>query len=88
MPQLQKQILWNVADYVRPGGILLYSTCTLTFAENEGMVETFLKEHSDFVLEPLELPAPFPKNESGMQALVPGQFDTDGFFIAKLRRNV
>ena len=88
LPQLQKWILWNVADYVRPGGILLYSTCTLTFGENEGMVETFLKEHSDFVLEPLELPAPFPKNESGMQALVPGQFDTDGFFIAKLRRNI
>ena len=88
LPQLQKQILWNVADYVRPGGILLYSTCTLTFAENEGMVEHFLKEHSDFCLEHLQLPAPFPKNESGMLALVPGQYDTDGFFIAKLRRNV
>ena len=88
LPQLQKRILWNVADYVRPGGILLYSTCTLTFAENEGMVETFLKEHSDFALEPLDLPAPFPKNDSGMLALVPGEYDTDGFFIAKLRRNL
>ena len=75
-----------MADYVRPGGILLYSTCTLTFAENEGMVETFLKEHSDFALEPLDLPAPFPKNDSGMLALVPGEYDTDGFFIARMRR--
>ncbi len=88
LPELQKQILYNVADYVRPGGILLYSTCTLTHRENEGMVASFLKEHTDFTLEPLALPAPFPKNESGMLALVPGQYDTDGFFIAKLRRKL
>ena len=88
LPELQKQIINNVAQYVRPGGILLYSTCTLTYDENEGMVETFLKEHSDFILEPLALPAPFPVNESGMLALVPGEYDTDGFFIAKLRRKV
>ena len=66
--------------------MLLYSTCTLTFAENEGMVNSFLKERNDFTLEPLPLPAVFPKNESGMLALVPGEFDTDGFFIARLRR--
>ena len=86
LPQLQKQILKNVADYVRPGGVLLYSTCTLTYAENEGMVEAFLSERTDFSLEPLPLPAVFPKNESGMLALVPGEYDTDGFFIARLRR--
>ena len=86
LPELQKQILHNVADYVRPGGVLLYSTCTLTFDENEGMVSAFLKERNDFTLEPLTLPAPFPKNESGMLALVPGEYDTDGFFIAKVRR--
>ena len=86
LPELQKQILNNVANYVRPGGVLLYSTCTLTDAENEGMVSSFLKERNDFTLEPLPLPAVFPKNESGMLALVPGQYDTDGFFIARLRR--
>ena len=86
LPQLQKQILENVADYVRPGGLLLYSTCTLTHGENEGMVEAFLKERNDFTLEPLPLPSPFPKNGSGMLALVPGEYDTDGFFIARLRR--
>ena len=86
LPELQKRILHNVADYVRPGGVLLYSTCTLTYAENEGMVEAFLNERPDFTLEPLPLPAIFPKNESGMLALVPGEYDTDGFFIARLRR--
>lgn len=88
LPQLQKQILQNVADYVRPGGVLLYSTCTLTYGENEGMVEAFLKDRADYALEPLNLPGNFPGNTSGMLALVPGEYDTDGFFIAKLRRNL
>ena len=50
------------------------------------MAEKFLKEFDDFTLEPLPLPDVFPKNESGMLALVPGEYDTDGFFIARLRR--
>ncbi len=86
LPKLQKQILQNQAAYVRPGGLLLYSTCTLVRAENEGLVEQFLEENKDFALEPLPLPDVFPKNTSGMLALVPGEYDTDGFFIARLRR--
>jgi len=86
LPALQLQILRNQAAYVKPGGTLLYSTCTLTYAENEGMVEIFLKEHPDFYMEPLVLPDVFPVNATGMLTLVPGQYDTDGFFIAKLRR--
>ena len=86
LPELQLQILKNQARYVKPGGALLYSTCTLTHGENEGLVAEFLKDNLDFTLEPLNLPDVFPKNESGMLALVPGEHDTDGFFIAKLRR--
>lgn len=86
LPALQLRILKNQATYVRPGGVLLYSTCTLVRAENEGVVEAFLKDNHDFTLESLPLPDIFPKNESGMLALVPGQYDTDGFFIARLRR--
>ena len=88
LPALQLQILCNNASYVRPGGMLLYSTCTLVRGENEGVVEAFLEKHPDYHLEPLPLPSVFPKNESGMLALVPGEYDTDGFFIARLRRNV
>ncbi len=88
LPALQKKILDNVARYVKPGGLLLYSTCTLVQAENEGMVEEFLRTHPDFITEPLPLPKPFPQNESGMLALVPGEYDTDGFFICRLRRKV
>ena len=87
LPELQLKILNNQAKYVKEGGLLLYSTCTLVRAENEGIVEAFLAEHPDFHLEPLPLPDAFPRNESGMLALVPGQYDTDGFFIARLRRS-
>ena len=86
LPELQLAILKNQARYVKPGGILMYSTCTLVYAENEGVVERFLKENNDFELEPLPLPGTFAKNESGMLALVPGEYDTDGFFIARMRR--
>ena len=86
LPALQLQILTNQAKYVKKGGLLLYSTCTLVRRENEGVVEKFLKANPDFYTEPLDLPAPFGKNESGMLTLVPGQYDTDGFFICRLRR--
>ena len=86
LPELQLQILKNQARYVKKGGVLIYSTCTLVRAENEGVVEAFLKENDNYTLEPLPLPDVFPQNESGMLALVPGEYDTDGFFIARLRR--
>ena len=86
LPELQLKILKNQASYVKPGGTLLYSTCTVLRRENEDVVKAFLKERDDFYTEPLELPAVFPQNESGMLTLIPGQFDTDGFFICRLRR--
>ena len=86
LPQLQLAILRNQANYVKPGGILMYSTCTVLRRENEDVVKAFLEERSDFYLEPLDLPEVFPKNESGMLTLVPGEYDTDGFFISRLRR--
>ena len=88
LPALQEKILYNAARYVKKGGLLLYATCTLVQAENEGMVERFLQHHSEFTTEPLALPAIFPRNESGMLALVPGEYDTDGFFFCRLRRKV
>ena len=88
LPDLQLKILKKQAEYVRSGGLLLYSTCTLVRAENEGVVEAFLAENSDFTTEPLPLPDNFPKNETGMLALVPGEYDTDGFFICRLRRKL
>ena len=87
LPALQKSILWNQARYVKKGGVLLYSTCTLLPRENEEVVAAFLAAHPEFSLEKLALPPVFPENETGMLTLLPGQRDTDGFFISKMRRN-
>ena len=86
LPALQLAILKNQARYVKKGGVLLYSTCTVLKAENEEVVKAFLAENDEFYTEPLELPGVFPKNETGMLTLIPGQYDTDGFFICRLRR--
>lgn len=86
LPEVQLKILYKQADYVKPGGVLLYSTCTLVRRENEAVVESFLKNRKDFQLEPLQLPDVFPRNETGMLTLVPGEYDTDGFFICRMRR--
>ena len=86
LPSVQLAILENQAAYVKKGGVLLYSTCTVLKAENEDVVTAFLAKHDDFDTEPLELPEVFPKNETGMLTLIPGEYDTDGFFICRLRR--
>lgn len=88
LPKLQLQILENQSAYVKKGGVLMYSTCTILKRENEQVVEAFLRAHPEFCLEPLNLPGNFPKNESGMLTLLPGEYDTDGFFICRLRRQV
>ena len=85
---LQLAILKNQARYVKPGGTLLYSTCTLVRKENEGVIEKFLKEAPEFYKEPLQLPDVFGENTDGMLRLIPGEYDTDGFFICRLRRKV
>ena len=87
LPELQLEILQNQARYVKKGGILMYATCTILRRENEEVVRAFLEERKDFHTEPLALPPVFPKNESGMLTLIPGQYDTDGFFICRLRRD-
>lgn len=86
LPALQLKILTNQATYVKPGGVLLYSTCTVLKRENEDVVNAFLAQHDNYALEPLDLPGVFPKNETGMLTLIPGEYDTDGFFICRLRR--
>ncbi len=86
LPALQLEILRNQARYVKKGGVLMYATCTILRRENEAVVRAFLEERKDFHTEPLMLPPVFPENESGMLTLIPGEYDTDGFFICRLRR--
>ncbi len=87
---LQRRILHTVQNYVKPGGTLLYSTCTIHKEENEENVHWFLKEHPAFVLEDIRkdlcLELQSSVNEEGWLQLLPGLHDSDGFFIARLRR--
>ncbi len=85
LPQVQRAILDHVSHYVRPGGTLLYSTCTLRREENEENIQDFLSMHQEFVLEAFALPGPIGHTD-GMITLWPHIHSTDGFFIAKLRR--
>lgn len=86
---LQKEIVRQAASYVRPGGILLYSTCTINPAENEEMAEWICRE-LHFSLEPvLDLLPKLPDSETaekGYMQLLPHVHDTDGFFFARLRK--
>ena len=87
LPKVQTSILNNLSRYVKPGGVLLYSTCTLRASENEDIVRAFLSGRTDFTAEGFTLPEPVGKAEDGMITLWPHLHGTDGFFIAKLRRN-
>lgn len=84
LPKIQYDILCNSSKYVKAGGYLIYSTCTLLPEENEDNVKKFLEEHADFSL------AEFSVGSSicdGMITLTPDIHGTDGFFIAKMRKN-
>ena len=86
LPAVQSAILANAARYVRPGGTLLYSTCTLLRRENEEVAGRFLETDSTFKPESFTLPGPVGTAASGMVTLWPHRHGTDGFFICKLRK--
>jgi 16S rRNA (cytosine967-C5)-methyltransferase len=86
LPELQLQIVNNLSHYVKPGGVLLYSTCTLLQSENEDIIGAFLEMHKDYTPEPFVLPVPASGSETGMVTLWPHIHGTDGFFICRLRR--
>ena len=65
LPQLQRAILDNASRYVRPGGTLIYSTCTILPEENEGVTDGFLSSHPEFAPTPF---SPLPKGEGGAAA--------------------
>lgn len=86
---LQRKLLARAAASVKAGGILVYSTCTLTRAENEAVVGYFLREHGNFVLEEAAkyLPASAKQLVRDKYLLtLPHRHGTDGFFAARMRK--
>ena len=85
LPAVQARILQNCAQYVKPGGTLVYSTCTILRRENEEVVRAFLAQNAAFAAVPWSHPVCGAQTD-GMATLLPPIHDTDGFFIAKLHR--
>ncbi|KHF39829.1 16S rRNA (cytosine(967)-C(5))-methyltransferase RsmB [Halalkalibacter okhensis] len=85
---IQQEILDAVAPFVKQGGTLIYSTCTVDKDENEESVANFLARHQDFQLDKTlkdRLPEKaLGRYEEGMVTILPQDFQTDGFFIASL----
>ena len=85
LPAIQSAILDNASRYVRPGGTLVYSTCTVLPEENEGVTGAFLRTHSDFAYDTFSLPAPIGM-VYGHITLWPQRDGTDGFYICRMTR--
>ncbi len=85
LPEIQYKILENAVKYLKPGGELVYSTCTVNPVENVWVIDRFLKEHKNFkgvkFLE--ELGIPFGDYKV---TLFPENLNSDGFFISKIKR--
>ncbi len=95
LAELQHRLLHRVQSLVKPGGTLVYSTCTIAPEENERTIEHFLRDYPSFeldanwpkeALEPLQANGYVPESFEGALQLLPHMFGSDGFFIARMRR--
>ena len=83
LPEIQYAILDNCSSYVKPNGILVYSTCTILSAENSENTERFLSEHKEFSLEDFSVNG---KMYHAEEQLLPDYDNCDGFYIARFRK--
>lgn len=90
LSSLQSQLLDHVASLLKPGGTLVYSTCTLAQAENRDQVKAFLARRPDFQLSPIgaeEVQGASVLAADGMIEVLPQDYLTDGFFIARMTKS-
>ena len=87
LPAVQRSILRAAAGAVRPGGLLIYSTCSLETEENDAQIESFLSDNPEWRLEPPpEGAVPAAVLDAGRLRVLPQRHGTDGAFAARLRR--
>ena len=87
LPEIQAAILKSISACVKPGGILIYSTCTTRKEENREIAERFLAESPEFVLENITSPEPAESGGGAGITLYPHLHGTDGFYICKMRKS-
>lgn len=85
LPEIQRAILGNASRYVKPGGVLLYATCTILPDENEAVTSAFLESRGEFRRESFSLPE-FAEENIGSLTLWPQRHGTDGFYVCKMRK--
>ena len=88
LTEIQEQLLDTAYRLIKEDGIIVYSTCTVEYAENEGIVRRFLEKHPDMTMAPLTA---LDSHESleikdDMLQILPQHFGSDGFFVAALRK--
>lgn len=84
---IQKKILENASKYVKIGGTLVYSTCTVQDMENINIINSFIEENNNFELTPIDtINVDLDNQDKGYLKIYPNIHGIDGFFIAKLKR--
>ncbi|MCC0664814.1 16S rRNA (cytosine(967)-C(5))-methyltransferase RsmB [Clostridioides sp. ZZV15-6597] len=84
---IQKKILENASKYVKIGGTLVYSTCTVQHMENINIINSFIEENNNFELTPIDtINVDLDNQDKGYLKIYPNIHGIDGFFIAKLKR--
>ena len=86
---LQRELLEAAVDWVKPTGVLVYSTCTLHPDENQTLIQAFLTDHPDWEILPPEKESPVTPfvTEQGWATVWPHRQDMDGFFMVKMQRS-
>jgi len=86
--KLQKKALDLGARFLRPGGVMVYSTCTLNKEENEKQIENFLYRNPEFTLESAEQFIPKEYTENGYLTTLPFKHNSDGAFAARMKKKI
>ena len=86
LSQLQGELLEKTANWVKPGGCLVYATCTIHPLENERVIESFLSQNSGWKIDPPEISLPDVLTPEGYLKVWPHRQNMDGFFIVRLKR--
>ena len=85
MSELQQNILTHASKAVKPGGVLVYATCSMFEKENKVVVKEFLKNNSDFIADPFINPLS-DKETDGSLNIMPWHVNCDAMFLARFKR--